>query len=63
LGIADWIPYPWIGTRCFVWVRNVVKFSEKHRLTVFENRVLRELLGPKRVIKGKWRRLREKGAI
>jgi hypothetical protein len=44
-------------------VQNLVTFSEKHRLRVFENRVLRKILGPKREIKGKWRRPCEEGAI
>ena len=34
---------------------------EEHRLRVFENRVLRELLGPKRnEVTGEWRRLQNK---
>ena len=32
--------------------------SEEHRLRVFENRVLRNIFGPKRdEVKGEWRRL------
>jgi len=35
-----------------------VTLREKHRLRVFENRVLREIFGPKRdEISGEWRRL------
>jgi hypothetical protein len=30
---------------------------EEHRLRVFENRVLRRIFGPKRVVDGSWRKL------
>jgi hypothetical protein len=34
---------------CAVWLRNLVSnFEEEHRLKVFENRVLRKIVGPKR---------------
>jgi hypothetical protein len=35
---------------------------KKHRLSVFKNRVLRKILGPKReVVTGEWRKLHSEG--
>jgi hypothetical protein len=39
-------------------VCNLANHSEKHRLRVFENRVLRRIIGPKREeVTGEWRKL------
>jgi hypothetical protein len=35
----------------------VSQFDEEHRLRVFENRILRRILGPKREEDGSWRKL------
>jgi hypothetical protein len=43
---------------CFVWVCNLVAHNEKNRLRVFENIVLRRILGPKREeVTGEWKKL------
>jgi hypothetical protein len=43
---------------CFVWVCNLVAHNEKHRLRVFENKVLRRIFGPKSdEVTGEWRKL------
>ena len=49
-------------TDCFVWVWNLVfHIEEKCRLKVFENKVLRKILRPKRdEATGEWRRLHNK---
>jgi hypothetical protein len=42
----------------------LVTFSEENRLKVFENRVVRKILGPKRdEIKGNWRILHKRGLL
>jgi hypothetical protein len=42
----------------------LIIFSEEHRLRIFDKRVLRKILGPKRdEMRGKWRRLHERGLL
>ena len=43
---------------CFVWVRNLVSHTERHTLSLFENRVPRRIFGPTLVeVTGDWSRL------
>jgi hypothetical protein len=43
------------------WETWSLTLREEHRLRVFENRVLRRILGPKRVeVTGEWRKLHDK---
>jgi hypothetical protein len=38
-----------------------VTLREEHRLRIFENRVLRRILGPKREVRGGWRMMHIEG--
>ena len=45
-------------TSCtYIWEAWPLTLSEECKLTVFENRILRQIFGPKREMNGEWRRL------
>ena len=49
------IIFPVVMCECEAWS---LTLREEHRLTVFENRVLRRILGPRRdKVSGEWRKL------
>jgi hypothetical protein len=55
IGLYETIILPVILYRCETWF---LTLREKHRLKVFENRVLRRIFGPKRdEVTGEWRKL------
>ena len=51
ISISHWLILPVVLYGCEVWS---VTLREKRRLTVFENRILRRIFGPKRDKNGAW---------
>jgi hypothetical protein len=48
-------------TSCVFWMHVYISHTNITRLTVFENKALRRIFGPKRdEVRGKWRRLHDK---